>query len=101
MSTVIDNNPVSAANIDELGDLLKQIKELTAKSEKLKKNIKNFANLGGERRFDGESYSVLYTESNVSTVDYKGIVEKLKVSADVIADFTSTAARFTVKVDRK
>jgi hypothetical protein len=94
-------NLITAARIDELGALLKQIKELTDKADAIKDDIKDYANLSGDRRFEGDAYEALYIESNVSTVNWKKIAEELKIPAEIIAKHTKTAARFSLNVDAK
>ena len=51
--------------------------------------------------FEGDTYKALYIESNVSTVDWKSLAKDLGISADVIAKYTKTSARFSIKVDAK
>ena len=92
---------ITAAQVDELGALLKQIKALTADADKIKDSIKDFANLSGDRKFAGDAYEATYVESNVSTVNWKKLAEELKIPADLIAKYTKTAARFSVTVDAK
>ena len=94
-------NLITAARIDELGALLKSIKELTAKADAIKDDIKDYANLSGDRRFEGDAYEALYIESNVSTVNWKKIAEELKIPAEMIAKHTKTSARFSLNVDAK
>ena len=94
-------NLITAARIDELGALLKQIKELTDKADAIKDDIKDYANLSGDRRFEGDAYEALYIESNVSTVNWKKIAEELKIPAEIIAKHTKTSARFSLNVDAK
>jgi hypothetical protein len=94
-------NAITAAQVDELGALLKQIKDLTDKAEKIKDNIKDFGNKSGDRKFAGDAFEALYIESNVSTVNWKKIAADLKIPAEVIAANTSTSARFSVKVEAK
>jgi hypothetical protein len=96
-----ETTAITAAQIDELGALLKQIKDLTDKADKIKDSIKDFANLSGDRKFAGDAFEALYIESNVSTVNWKKIAADLKIPAEVIAANTSTAARFSVKVEAK
>jgi hypothetical protein len=88
-------NLITAARIDELGALLKSIKELTAKADAIKDDIKDYANLSGDRRFEGDAYEALYIESNVSTVNWN------KIPAEIIAKHTKTSARFSLNVDAK
>ena len=92
---------ITADRVDELGALLKEIKSLTEKADAIKDDIKDFANLSGDRRFDGDAYEALYIESNVSTVDWKALAKELNIPADVIAKHTKTGARFSVKVEAK
>ena len=94
-------NLITVARIDELGALLKQIKALTDKADAIKNDIKDFANLSGDRKFEGDAYEALYVESNVSTVSWKKLAEELKIPADLIAKYTKTSARFSVTVDAK
>lgn len=101
MNTVADSTAVSADKIDELGALLKQIKALTEQADKIKDGIKDYANLTGDRRFEGDSFEALYIESNVSTVNWKKLAEEMKIPADMIAKHTKTSARFSLNVDAK
>ena len=94
-------NLITAARIDELGALLKSIKELTDKADAIKDDVKDYANLSGDRRFAGDAFEALYIESNVSTVDWKKLAEELKIPAELIAKHTKTAARFSIKVEAK
>ena len=94
-------NLITAARIDELGALLKSIKELTAKADAIKDDIKDYANLSGDRRFEGDAYEALYIESNVSTVNWKKLAEEMKIPAEMIAKHTKTSARFSLNVDAK
>ena len=88
-------------NIDELGNLLAQIKTLTAKADAIKKDIKEEASLSGQKKFEGDDYVVTYVESNVSTVDWKAIAKALNIPAELIAQHTKTSARYTVNCDAK
>jgi hypothetical protein len=88
-------------NIDELGNLLAQIKTLTSKVDAIKKDIKEEASLSGQKKFEGDDYVVTYVESNVSTVDWKAIAKALNIPAELIAQHTKTSARYTVNCDAK
>lgn len=92
---------ITADRIDTLGSLLADIKVLTAKADAIKDDLKDVANLSGDRAFEGDTYKALYIESNVSTVDWKSLAKDLGISADVIAKYTKTSARFSIKVDAK
>lgn len=88
-------------NIDHLGNLLAQIKDLTAKADAIKKDIKEDASMSGQKKFEGDGYVATYVESNVSTVDWRAIAKELGIPAEMIAKHTKTAARYTVSVDAK
>ena len=88
-------------NIDELGNLLAQIKAVTSKADAIKKDIKEEASLSGQKKFEGDDYVVTYVESNVSTVDWKAIAKALNIPAELIAQHTKTSARYTVNCDAK
>ena len=92
---------ITADRIDTLGNLLADIKVLTAKADAIKDDLKDTANLSGDHVFEGDTYKALYIESNVSTVDWKKLANDLGISADVIAKYTKTSARFSVKVEAK
>jgi hypothetical protein len=96
-----ETTAITAAQIDELGALLKQIKALTKDADKIKNSIKEFASLSGDRRLAGDVYEALYIESNVSSVDWEAIAKSFNPSAELIAANTSTAARYSVKVEAK
>ena len=92
---------ITADRIDTLGALLKEIKSLTEEADAIKDDLKDTANLSGDRTFEGDAFKALYIESNVSTVDWKALAKELGISADVIAKYTKTNARFSIKVDAK
>lgn len=96
-----ETTAITAAQVDELGALLKQIKALTEKAEAIKDSIKDFANISGDRKFAGDAFEALYIESNVSTVNWKKIAEEMKIPAEMIAKHTKTSARFSLNVDAK
>ena len=92
---------ITADRIDTLGNLLADIKVLTAKADAIKDDLKDVANLSGDRTFEGDTFKALYIESNVSTVDWKALAKDLGIPAETIAKYTKTAARFSVKVEAK
>ena len=92
---------ITADRIDTLGALLKEIKSLTEEADAIKDDLKDVANLSGDRAFEGDTYKALYIESNVSTVDWKALAKDLGIPAETIAKYTKTAARFSVKVEAK
>ena len=92
---------ITADRIDTLGNLLADIKVLTAKADAIKDDLKDVANLSGDRAFEGDTFKALYIESNVSTVDWKSLAKDLGIPAETIAKYTKTSARFSVKVEAK
>jgi hypothetical protein len=96
-----ETNLITSDRIDTLGALLADIKVLTAKADAIKDDLKDSANLSGDRTFEGDAFKALYIESNVSTVDWKSLAKELNIPADVIAKYTKTSARFSVKVEAK
>lgn len=92
---------ITTTRIDELGALLAQIKTLTAKADAIKADIKEEASLTGQKLWSGDGFDATYSESNVSTVNWKALAKELAIPAELIAKHTSTAARYTVKVEKK
>ena len=106
----------AAHDVDALGALLAQIKDLTDQAEAIKDGIKNDASLTGDKVFEGDLFKATYIESNRSSIDWLAMVAaKLGVEADwkkvavkvgydkddlpkAIADNTKVTAVFTVKV---
>ena len=92
------NNDLSLNQIDELGMLLAQIADLTARADKIKDELKERCSMSGEKSVDGTMFRAAYIESNRSAVDWKAIAKKLAIPAEVIAAHTSTTAVYSVKV---
>lgn len=55
--------------VDELGVLLAQIKDLEAQAKAIKDNLKDIASAGGPKVFEGALFKSTYVETNRSTVD--------------------------------
>ncbi len=87
--------------IDTLGLLLAQIAELTKEADAIKDELKDEANLSGQRKFEGADFVATYIEANRSTVDWKAIAKVLNIPAELIAEHTKTSAVFSVKVATK
>ena len=84
--------------VDELGLLLAQIAELTAKADKIKDEMKDVATLpGGGKVFEGNLFKATVIESNRSVVDYKKMLSDLGISAEKVAQYTKVTAVFSVK----
>ena len=88
-------------DVDQLGHLLAQIKELTDKADAIKDAIKEDASLGGDKVVEGDLFKATYSETNRSSVDYKALLAELGATAQQIANHTKTAAVYTVKVTSK
>ncbi len=96
MTTTINTN-----SIDNLGQLLAQIAELTKQADAIKDSLKDEASLSGQKAFEGDLFKATYVETNRSTVDWKAIAKVLDIPADLIAEHTKTAAVFSIKVTSK
>jgi hypothetical protein len=92
--TALNNTPSSA---DELGTLLAQIATLTKQADAIKDAMKDAASNGGPTVFEGALFKASYVEANRSVTDWKKLAADLGVSADEIAEYTSTTAVFSIK----
>jgi hypothetical protein len=96
MTTVITKN-----SIDNLGELLAQIADLTKQADAIKDGIKDNASAGGDKVVEGDLFKATYIESNRSVVDYKTLCADLGITAEQVATYTKTSAVFSVKVTSK
>lgn len=94
MTTAINTSPATA---DELGTLLAQIATLTKQADAIKDALKDAASNGGPTIFEGALFKATYVEANRSVTDWKKLAADLGVSADKIAEYTSTTAVFSIK----
>jgi hypothetical protein len=106
------NNDLKLNDVDTLGALLAQIKDLTDQADAIKDGIKDSASAGGAKVVEGAIFKATYSETNRSTVDYKKILAALtvllqeqnkeidanKLVAGLVASNTNTSAVFSVKV---
>lgn len=92
--TAITTTPASA---DELGTLLAQIATLTKQADKIKDAMKDAASKGDIKVFEGALFKSTYVEANRSVTDWKALADAMGISADKIAEFTSTTAVFSIK----
>lgn len=83
--------------VDELGVLLAQIKDLEAQAEAIKDNLKDIASAGGPKVFEGALFKSTYIETNRSTVDWKALAAEFNIPADAVARHTKTTAVFSIK----
>ena len=87
------NTAIITNDIDAMVALDKQIKELEKKLVAAKADI---ANKYGEGEHKGNTYSVLVTLSQRSTVAWKKVADEAKTPLDIIAKYTKTSAIITV-----
>jgi len=92
------NNDLKLNDVDTLGALLAQIKDLTDRADAIKDGIKDSASAGGAKVVEGALFKATYSETNRSSVDYKALLAELGATAQQIANHTKTTAVFTVKV---
>ena len=92
---------ITTHSIDSLGALLAQISNLTKQADAIKDSLKEEASLSGQKAFEGDLFKATYVETNRSTVDWKAIAKALNIPAELIAQHTSTAAVYSVKVTSK
>ncbi len=92
--TTITTSPASA---DELGTLLAQIATLTKQADAIKDAMKDVASKGDTKVFEGALFKATYCEANRSVTDWKKLSADMGISADKIAEYTSTTAVFSIK----
>ena len=90
------NNDLKLNDVDTLGALLAQIKDLTDRADAIKDGIKDSASKGGAKVVEGALFKATYSESNRSVFDKDAFIKEF--GADAYAKFTKTTAVFTVKV---
>jgi len=90
------NNDLNLNNIDTLGSLLAQIKDLTTQAEAIKDAIKESASAGGAKVVEGALFKATYIESNRSVFDKDAFIKVH--GAEAYAAFTKVSAVFSVKV---
>jgi hypothetical protein len=93
----MDTNNIPLTQIDELGLLLSQIAELTAKADKIKDAIKDAATAGGDKVIEGNLFKATVVEANRKVTDWKAIAKVCNIPEDVIIANTSVTAVFSVK----
>lgn len=93
----MDTNNIPLTQVDELGLLLSQIAELTAKADAIKDAIKDRATAGGDKVVEGNLFKATVVESNRKVTDWKAISKVCNIPEDVIIANTSITAVFSVK----
>ena len=90
-------NDIALTQVDELGLLLAQIAELTAKADAIKDAIKDAATSGGAKVVEGNLFKATVVEANRRVTDWKAIAKVCNIPEDVIIENTSISAVFSVK----
>ena len=93
----MDTNNIPLTQVDELGLLMSQIAELTAKADKIKDAIKDAATAGGDKVVEGNLFKATVVEANRKVTDWKAIAKVCNIPEDVIIANTSVTAVFSVK----
>lgn len=91
---------ITATTIDTLGAILAHIADLTAEAEIIKAALKEAATASSDAMnvFTGENFKATVVQADRTNVAYAKIVKDLKVPDDVIANYATISAVFTVKV---
>lgn len=87
--------------IDELGFLEEQIKNLQDQTKVIKDRIKEVSSMNGVKQLEGTLYCATYTEANRKVVDYKEILAEMNCPAELIAKHTSVTAVYSLKLSMK
>ena len=87
--------------VDELGMLLAQIAELTAKADMIKDALKDSATIGGPKVVEGNLYKSTVVEANRKVTDWKAIAKVFSIPEEVIIEHTKVSAVFSVKVTNR
>ena len=90
-------NDIALTQVDQLGMLLAQIAELTAKADAIKDAIKDAATAGGSKIVEGNLFKATVVEANRRVTDWKAIAKVCNIPEDVIIENTSISAVFSVK----
>lgn len=93
----MSNITTTPASADELGTLLAQIATLTKQADAIKDAMKDIASKGDTKIFEGALFKATYVEANRSVTDWKQLAADMGISADKIAEYTSTTAVFSIK----
>ena len=92
---------ITTTQVDQLGELLAQIADLTKQADAIKDQFKDAASAGGAKVAEGDLFKATYVEANRTSVDYKALCADLGITAEQIAKYSKTAAVFSVKVTSK
>lgn len=91
----MDANNIPLLHADELGLLLAQIAELTARADAIKDAMKDVATSGGGTVFEGNYYKATVVEANRTIFDQKKFIKDF--GAAKYAEYTKVSASFSVR----
>jgi len=97
----MDTNNIHLTQVDELGLLLSQIADLTAKADAIKDAIKDAATKGGPAVVEGNLFKATVVEANRKVTDWKSIAKVCNIPEDIIIANTSVTAVFSVKTSAR
>jgi hypothetical protein len=97
----MDTNNIHLTQVDELGLLLAQIADLTAKADAIKDSIKDAATKGGPAVVEGNLFKATVVEANRKVTDWKAIAKVCNIPEDIIIANTSVTAVFSVKTSAR
>ena len=83
--------------IDQLGSIQSQIAELRQKEQRIKELLVN----SGVDELEGTLFRAVVIRSEVKTIDYKGLIVKLKPSHQMMTAYTRINERTSVKVSSR
>lgn len=94
------NNDLNINKIDTLGAMLAQIADLTKQVDAIKDDLKDAATAPAatSKVFEGALFKATVIETNRSTVDWKALAKDMGITDDQLAQYTKTAAVYSVKV---
>ena len=80
--------------VDQLGKLMAKIKDLSNQEAELKALLKD----SGEPVVEGRLYRATVSKSEVSSVDWRAVAEKLEPSRQLVAAHTTESERVALRV---
>jgi hypothetical protein len=90
-------NDISLTQVDNLGMLLAQIAELTAKADAIKDSLKDAATAGGPSVIEGNLFKATVIEANRKVTDWKAVAKVCNIPDEVIIANTKVSAVFSIK----
>ena len=94
----MDTNNIPLTQVDELGLLLGQIAELTAKADAIKAAIKDAGTApGAQGTINGNLFAATVVEANRKVTDWKAIAKICNIPDEVVIANTTITAVFSVR----